>query len=133
MSDPTPYVYFPGTAREALTFYAQTFGCRVTLHTFEEFGRDDGPANAIAHGYLTDGAVTLFGTDVAGEEQPLSCEGLVFALLGTAEPVTLRAWFDELSNGGQVIEPLEARPWGATDGRVRDRFGLTWLIGYEAG
>jgi PhnB protein len=29
MSDPTPYVSFPGTAREALAFYAEVFGCEV--------------------------------------------------------------------------------------------------------
>lgn len=50
MTDPEPYVLFPGTAREALTFYGDVFGCAVQLHTFAEFGRADGPADAIAHG-----------------------------------------------------------------------------------
>ena len=27
MTGPTPYVHFPGTAREALTFYGDVFGC----------------------------------------------------------------------------------------------------------
>ncbi len=53
MADPTPYVLSPGTAREALTFYGDVFGCAVQLHTFEEFNRADGPADAIAHGGLT--------------------------------------------------------------------------------
>ena len=52
MTDPTPYVLFPGTAREALTFYGDVFGCAVELHTFAEFNRADGPADAIAHGGL---------------------------------------------------------------------------------
>ena len=47
MADPTPYVLSPGTAREALTFYGDVFGCAVQLHTFEEFNRADGPADAI--------------------------------------------------------------------------------------
>ena len=46
MTDPTPYLHFPGTAREALTFYGEVFGCSVELHTFAEFSRDDGPAEA---------------------------------------------------------------------------------------
>ena len=57
MTDPTPYVHFPGTAREALTSHGEVFGCTVQLHTFAEFGRNDGPAGAIAHGYLTGGPV----------------------------------------------------------------------------
>ena len=44
MTGPTPYVHFPGNAREALTFYADVFGCAVQLHTFAEFDRADGPA-----------------------------------------------------------------------------------------
>jgi PhnB protein len=48
MTGPTPYLHFPGTAREALTFYGDVFGCAVQLHTFAEFNRTDGPADAIA-------------------------------------------------------------------------------------
>ena len=57
MTDPTPYVLFPGTAREALTFYGDVFGCAVDLRTFAEFNRTDGPADAIAHGGLAGGPV----------------------------------------------------------------------------
>ena len=60
------YIYLPGTARDALTFYGDVFGCAVRLHTFEEFDRTDGPASAIAHGYLMEGPVALFAADVAG-------------------------------------------------------------------
>jgi PhnB protein len=108
------------------------FGCTVQLHTFAEFGRDDGPADAIAHGYLTGGPVGLSGADVAGHERPLRCEGLMLALLGTADPPTLRTWFSRLSEGGQVVADLQARPWGASDGQVIDRYGLHWLIGFES-
>ncbi|HUY43380.1 MAG TPA: VOC family protein [Acidimicrobiales bacterium] len=131
MTDPTPYVHFPGTAREALTFYGHVFGCAVELHTFEEFGRSDGPAQAIAHGLLKDGRVSLFGSDVAGDEPPVRCEGLMLSLLGTESPATLREWFSQLSEGGRILDDLQKRPWGASDGRVADRYGLQWLIGYE--
>lgn len=128
----TPYIHFPGTAREALTFYGDVFGCSVQLHTFKEFQRSDGPPDAIAHGYLVNGPVALFGADVAGDERPVRCEGLMLSLLGTADPSTLREWFANLSNGGRVVDDLQKRPWGDWDGQVVDRFGLHWLIGFEA-
>jgi PhnB protein len=131
MSDPTPYVHFAGTAREALTFYGDVFGSAVQLHTFAEFGRTDGPEDAIAHGYLTGGPVALFAADVAGDQQPFRSEGLMLALLGTADASTLRQWFARLSGGGRVVEDLQKRPWGDSDGQVIDRFGLHWLIGFE--
>jgi PhnB protein len=131
MTGPEPYVLFPGTAREALTFYGDAFGCAVDLHTFAEFNRADGPADAIAHGELTGGPVALGGADVAGDERPVRTEGLMLALLGTADPSTLRTWFSRLSEGGRVVDDLQKRPWGASDGQVIDRYGLHWLIGFE--
>jgi PhnB protein len=131
MTDPTPYFTFPGTARRALTFYGDVFGCEVELNTFAEFKRTDGPPDAIAHGYLTGGPVALFASDAAGGETPFRAEGLMLALLGTAEPATLRRWFTRLSEGGRVIDDLQKRPWGASDGRVVDRFGIEWLVGFE--
>jgi PhnB protein len=130
MSSPQPYVLFPGTAREALTLYGDLFGCEVRLHTYEEFGRTDGPAEAIAHGSL-EGPVEMFASDASGDDVPLRCEGLMLALLGAAEPATLRTWFSRLSEGGRVVDDLQVRPWGASDGQVIDRFGLHWLIGFE--
>jgi PhnB protein len=131
MAGLTPYFHFQGTAREALSFYAGVFGGATQLHTFSEFGRSDGPADAIAHGYLTDTPVALFASDVAAEEPAFHAQGLMLSLLGTAEPDTLRRWFAALAEGGQVVDDLQERPWGASDGQVIDRYGLHWLIGFE--
>jgi PhnB protein len=131
MTAPTPYVHLPGTAREALTFWSEVFGGSVQLHTFADFGRDDGPGEAIAHGMLVDGPVDLYAADVPAGEQVGTCEHLVLSLLGTADPATLHAWFAGLSAGGRVVDDLQERPWGASDGQLVDRFGLHWLVGYE--
>lgn len=130
MTSPKPYVLFPGTARDALTFYADVFGCAAQLYTFAEFGRTDGPADAVAHGWL-EGPVELFAADASGEAALVRCEGMMLALLGAATPSTLRTWFSRLSEGGHVVDDLQVRPWGASDGQVIDRYGLRWLIGFE--
>jgi len=131
MTAPTPYLHLPGTARDALTFYAGVFGGRVAAHSFAEFGRTDGPPDAVAHGYLVDGPVALSAADVAGDEPAYSATGLMLSLLGTADPATLRGWFSGLAAGGTVVEDLQRRPWGASDGQVLDRFGVHWLLGFE--
>lgn len=130
MSAPEPYLHFPGTARQALTFYQEIFGGELTLNTFGEFGRDDGPAEAIAHGMLR-GPVSLFAADTAGDEEPFRSTGLMFSLLGTTSARELRTWFEALAEGGTIREELELRPWGATDGQVVDRHGVHWLVGFE--
>jgi|SRR5579875_604364 len=128
---PAPYLHLPGTAREALTFYARVFGGSTQLHTFGDFGRTDGPAEAIAHGCLEGGPVQLFASDTAGDEPPFRSEGLMLSLLGTAGAPVLTEWFARLSEGGRVVDELQVRPWGASDGQVVDRYGLHWLIGFE--
>jgi len=55
----------------------------------------------------------------------------MLSLLGTASPEVMRGWFAALAEDGQVVEDLQRRPWGAHDGRVVDRYGLPWLIGFE--
>jgi PhnB protein len=132
MTAPQIYILFPGTAREALGFYADTFGGELSLFTYQDFSRDDGPAGAIAHGVLS-GAVSVAGADAAAGEATVRSEGLMLSLLGAAQPETLHRWFGMLAEGGRVVDPLGPKPWGAADGQVIDRYGLRWLIGYEIG
>jgi PhnB protein len=131
MTAPIPYLLFPGTAREALTFYADVFGCSAQLHTFTEFNRTDGPPEAIAHGALTEGPVRLFAADASGEQHPIRCEGMMLSLLGTASASDLTEWFSKLADGGRVVDDLQVRAWGESDGQVIDRYGVHWLIGFE--
>ena len=124
-----PYLFFGGTAADAFTRYQEVFGGELILNTFADFGRDDGAGDLIAHGMLQ-GPVELFAADAGAGEPTLKLEGVLFSLLGTAEPAVLEQWFAALADGGEVIDPLTRKPWGDHDGQVRDRFGITWLIGY---
>ena len=131
MSGPFPYLHFNGQAREALDFYASVFGGTVEAHTFEAFGRTDGPSTSIAHGELHDAPVTISAADAGQGEPSFSATGLMFSLLGASDAATLTEWFAKLSEGGTVVDDLQKREWGASDGQVRDRYGLLWLIGFE--
>lgn len=134
MTAPTPYLSFAGDARDALTFYRGVFGGELQLHTYADLGRTDAApertAQSIAHGELS-GPVDLFASDAAPGEATLESRGILFALLGTADPSTLEGWFTALADGGDVVDPLTRKPWGDHDGQVRDRYGVTWLIGYR--
>lgn len=125
-----PYLFFPGNAAEALTFYRDVFGGELSMFTYAQFSRVDGPDDAIAHGMLT-GSVELFAADAAGDEDAVHIVGASFSLLGAAEASTLTRWFDALAEGGTVADPLQKRPWGDYDGQVVDRYGIRWLIGFE--
>ena len=132
MTGLAPYLLFDGTARPALEFYAETFGGTAALHTFREFGRDDGPPDGIAHGHLDTPDLSLYAADAGTGDDAFVARGIMLSLLGTTDPSTLHRWFDRLSQGGSTVQPLQERGWGASDGQVIDRFGVHWLIGYEA-
>ena len=132
MSGLVPYLFFPGTAAEALTFYQGVFGGELQLFTYDQFGRTDGPGDAIAHGALN-GLVEVFGSDASGDEDAVHIVGATFSLLGTADAETLQQWFAALADGGTITDPLQKRPWGDFDGQVTDRYGIRWLIGYQEG
>ncbi len=125
---PDVYLLLPGTAREALTFYHDVFGGDLDLHSYRDFRRVDGPADAIAHGVLS-GPVNLMMADAGPDEDALAIQGAMLSILGE-EADLLRGWFLALSDGGEVLDELEQRPWGDWDGQVRDRYGVTWLIGF---
>ena len=130
MTGLTPYLMFPGSARQALTFYQEVFGGELALHTRAEFGSDVAPGDAIAHGILQ-GPVELFASDADPGAPILRLDGVLFSLLGAADAPTLERWFAALSADGSDVDPLQPRPWGDHDGQVTDRFGVRWLIGYE--
>jgi PhnB protein len=131
MTGLVPYILVPGTTADALPFYQAIFGGELSMHTYAEFDRADGPGDAIAHGMLGGGPVALGAADAGPDEDAVHMNGLYFSLLGTAAPETLTRWFAALSDGGRVIDPLHTRPWGDHDGTLVDRFGVRWLIGYE--
>jgi PhnB protein len=108
MTKQTLYLWFPGNAAEALTFYQVVFGGELEMFTYAQFERSDGPADAIAHGMLS-GSVTLYGTDASGTEDSVVMTGVSIALLGAADPDTLTRWFADLSDGGTVLDPLAHR------------------------
>lgn len=130
MSLPQISLCLPSTAREALEHYRGIFGGEVGLNTFADFGRSDGPGDAIAFGILR-GEVTLFAFDAGPDDAALQrMDGVMLTVLGDdAERYT--RWFEALSDGGEVLDDLQKRPWGDYDGTVRDRFGVTWLIGHR--
>ncbi|MDD7963037.1 VOC family protein [Microbacterium thalli] len=132
MPAPVPYIHFAGHAAEALTFYRSVFGGELQLHTFADFGREDGAPTLIAHGELR-GPVDVFGADATATDEPVSVSGLMLALLGAADADTSRRWFDALAELGTVVDPLQRRAWGDHDGQVRDAWGITWLVGFSEG
>jgi PhnB protein len=125
-----PYLGFRDDARQALEFYQSVFGGELTLGTFGEMhATEDASENdKIMHGQLeTTAGYTIMGADTPNS-MPYSETSNISVSLSGDDTDELHGYFDGLSAGGTVLEPLTKAPWGDEFGMVTDRFGVTWLV-----
>lgn len=127
----TPYLNFRDTAREAMEFYRSVFGGELDLRTFSELEASEDPSEAdkVMHSQLSiPGGLTLMGADVPNS---MAYDGnhAQIALSGdAADDATLRGWWERLSDGAKILEPLTTAPWGDAFGMLVDKHGTTWLV-----
>lgn len=125
-----PYLSFRDTAREAMELYRSVFGGEVTFSTFAEFHASEDPTedDKIMHAMLTTpGGMVLMASDTPNSLEVPAGSSIALSLTGDDE-AELRAYWDRLADGGQVVMPLEAAAWGDVFGMVTDRFGTAWMV-----
>jgi len=123
-----PYLNFRGNAREAMEFYQSVLGGELNVSTFAEYQLAEDPSEAdnVMHSQLeTDAGITLMGADVPAKQEA-SPNGSI-SLSGDDEG-TLRSYWDKLSDGATIVEPLTVAPWGDAFGMLTDRYGVFWLV-----
>lgn len=128
----TAYLGFDAAAREAMEFYAAVFGGTPTFTTFAEGGMPGDPADAakIMHSHLqAPSGIALMASDAPSGMAVDTGSSIQLALSGGPEDEDeLRGYWTRLTEGGQVVEPLETAPWGDTFGMCTDRFGTRWMV-----
>ncbi|WIE75561.1 VOC family protein [Curtobacterium sp. MCSS17_007] len=131
----TTHINFDGQAREALDHYATVFGGTVAAATYGQMGASQDPAWAdrIVFGQVTtDAGFRIMAFDV-WPDQPYD-QGTnafyVFVHGDDADEVT-RYW-EALSEGAEVRQPLAPTPWAPLAGQLRDRFGVVWQLDVAA-
>ncbi len=134
---PTPYLFFNGTCREALTAYVEIFdGEMVALMAASDMPEDDSPGaipedrkDWIMHGMVRLGEGMLMASDnLMGESATMDGSSILMEL---PTPEAARSVFDKLAEGGEITMPFEATFWSPGFGTLRDRFGIRWMIGTE--
>jgi PhnB protein len=138
MARVSTYLNFAGNTEEAFNFYRQVFGGDFTGPVAR---MGDAPADPnrplsesdkrlVLHVDLPIlGGHVLMGTDAV--------EGMGFRLVqGNNAHLNLEPdsreeagkLFSALSEGGQIMMPLQDMFWGAMFGSLRDRYGVNWMV-----
>lgn len=126
-----PYLHFQGQCADALAFYAQVFG-GTNLQTMRYADGPDGPPGWKDSTRIMHGQVTLYDGTLMASDYPPGIEGAPqtgFSVMQSAPDVaTGRAVFDQLAEGGAVIDRFKPTFFSPGFGMVRDRFGTAWII-----
>ena len=129
-----PYLNFDGNAREAMEFYKEVFGGNLNVATFADYqsGSDPSEELLVMHADLegSDG-IRFMAADTPKHMEYRPGSNFSMSLSGEDEGV-LRGYFERLSEGGSVTQPLVQAAWGDTFGMLTDRFGITWLVNVSA-
>lgn len=136
----TPYLTCSGNTREVLDHYQSLFGGQVHVMTYAQMPDVDSmpvppPADAVAHGTLTGGLVSIAAGDDIFSEEKVSLESNAYAFLLEPETVAEAQKLIEaiVQGGGEIAMPFEAAPWGDHYGQAKDRFGVLWHFNVSGG
>ena len=128
-----PYLTFPGTAREAMTFYQQVLGGDLTMNTFAEYGQEGEGSDGIMHAHLeTPLGFVLMASDTAPGQGEGFTPGSNMSVSLSGDDPSLRRYWEGLAEGATVTMPLEKQMWGDEFGMLTDRFGIPWMVNIGA-
>ena len=126
-----PYLNFRGTARDAMTFYQSALGGDLTVSSFNDFGMPvgEGEGDLVMHSQLsTPAGFLLMGADVPSHMDFTRGVNDGSVSLSGDDEAELTGYWSKLTEGANVMQPLEKAPWGDSFGMMTDKFGITWLI-----
>ena len=102
------------------------------MTTFKEGGMSQAPGdeNKIMHAQLeADNGMTLMASDTPDSMEYHPGANISISLSGAYEDEEkLRGYWNKLSAGGTVEQPLVQAPWGDTFGMLTDKYGIHWLV-----
>jgi PhnB protein len=125
-----PYLNFEGTSKEAMAFYQAVFGGKLTVMSYKDGGMSHDPSEdaKIMHAMLVaDNGITLMASDPP-KGWPVTAGTNVSMSLSGGDEAELRGYWDKLSDGAQIGQPLTKASWGDTFGMLTDKFGIRWLV-----
>ena len=126
-----PHLNFRGDARAALVFYQSVFGGELMIMTYADMGNVQNPSEAdqVVWGQVAaDNGFRVMAYDVPSRTAWNPGEIPFFVSLRGNTPGELAAFWEGLSDGATIIQPLAPAQWAPLYGMLKDRFGITWVV-----
>jgi PhnB protein len=126
------YVNFAGTCAEAFRYYEKHLGAAVGMMMTHGQSPDQSRVNpewkdAVLHAQISLGGTELMAADIPSAQPMRSA----YLTLRMDSDLDAERAFSALSDGGQVLMPMQETFFASRFGQVRDRFGINWMILHE--
>lgn len=136
------YLNFNGKCEEAFNFYKSVFGGEFPyVGRYKDMPPQEGSTpmdeelgNRIMHMSLPISKETmLMGSDSGGEwAQSILVGNNISISINTGSKENADRLFNGLSSGGTVGMPMGDTFWGDYFGMFTDKFGINWMVSYNA-
>ena len=130
-----PYLFFDGRCEQAVQFYQQALGAKVTMLMRYKDSPEPPPPDMVPpnwddkvmHVSMQIGDATVMASDGCSTSGELRHNGFSLSL-NVKEPAAADRAFNALAAGGKVDMPLAKTFWSPRFGMLTDRFGIQWMI-----
>ncbi|WP_444964003.1 VOC family protein [Nocardiopsis sp. M1B1] len=131
----TTHLNLRGDARAALDFYHSVFGGDVVAVTYKDAGSvtDPDEADWVVWGQVVaDNGFRVMAYDVPSAMPWDQGENAVFVSVRGDSADEITAFWEKLSVGSTIVQPLEPSQWAPLYGMLKDRFGVVWVLDVAA-
>ncbi|GAA0837285.1 VOC family protein [Streptosporangium amethystogenes subsp. fukuiense] len=125
------HLNFRGDARAALEFYQSVFGGDVAVVTYKDAGNVQDPAEAdqVMWGQVAAGnGFHVMAYDVPSQLPWDRGENSFFLSVRGESTEEITEYWQKLSAGATVVQPLGPAQWAPLYGMLKDRFGVVWVL-----
>lgn len=131
-----PYLNFNGKTEAAFNHYKKIFGGEFAMvmrfgDVAEHMTTPDSDKNRIMHIALPIGSSMLMGSDTMEGVDTKEGTNVEISFNPESREEADRI-FAGLAEGGKINMPLEDTFWGDYFGDVTDKFGIHWMVNYNA-
>ncbi|MET7464022.1 VOC family protein [Nonomuraea sp. NPDC005501] len=125
------HLNFRGDARAALEFYQSVFGGHLSVVTYKDAGNPQGAAEAdqVMWGQVvSDRGFHVMAYDVPSRLPWDRGENSFFLSVRGDSAEEITAYWEKLSEGASIAQPLGPAQWAPLYGMLTDRFGVVWVV-----
>lgn len=126
----TTFLMFEGKAEEAMTFYASLFSDSAVMDITRYGKDDDGPEGTIKAASFKLNGQTFMCID-SPVNHAFTFTPSMSLFVDCDSESELETLFEQLSQGGEILMPLDAYPFSTKYGWVNDRYGVSWQLNLE--